>query len=167
MKKRSEKGSSRQALQNIANKHARLRDCGTDGGANCISCNKWTPFDEGDGGHFIPAKISITRYDERNINHQCRRCNRFMHGNLANYYVGMVRKYGQAVVDELMAKQSQTKKWKPEEIKEMRSYYNDKIRAIQRGEFPDPPLGTGLSVSDLFDDIRETGGVLEDVLRNA
>lgn len=127
MKTKRKKSGSKQALQNIVNRYCRLRDSYTNGGAGCISCGKWTTADDGDGGHFIPAKHSATRFDERNVNLQCRRCNRFLHGNLANYYVGMVKKYGQETVDELMSRQHEGKRWKDDEIKELRQYYRNKI----------------------------------------
>ena len=45
----------------------------------------------------------------------------------------MVKKYGQDVVDELMAKQHDTKKWTEDEVKELRKYFNQKIKDIERG----------------------------------
>jgi len=152
MKTKKKKGESKQALQNIVNKYCRLRDCFGEGGAACISCKTWYPFERGDGGHFIPTTSSAIRFDERNVNFQCHRCNRFLHGNQANYYVGMVSKYGQEVVDELMSRQHETKKWSADEIKTLRSDYNEKIKRIKRGV--DPREGdTRLSVSDMFEDI--------------
>lgn len=157
MKTKKKKGESKQALQNVVNKYCRLRDCFGSDGAACISCQKWTPFEKGDGGHFIAmGSSSALRYDERNVNFQCQFCNRFKHGNLANYYIGMVRKYGQAVVDELMSRQHELKKWKPEEISELRKYYNERIKSIRAGKLPVGAEGnTGLSMSDLFSDIPD------------
>ena len=136
------------SLQTVVNKYCRLRDCNGEPGTGCISCNKWTPFEKGDGGHFIAqGSSSALRFDERNINFQCTRCNRFLHGNTHNYYVGMVKKYGQSVVDELMEKQHDGKKWTEDEIKELRAYYQRKIKDLQAGRTePD----SGLSMSALF-----------------
>lgn len=149
VKRISKKGAPKQALQNIVNKYCRLRDCFGEQGAACISCGKWEPFERGDGGHFISAKYSATRFDERNVNFQCIRCNRFLHGNLANYYVGMVKKYGQEVVDELMQLQHTSRKWKEDEIKQLRKYFSEKIKDIERGV---APHGTRheQTISDLF-----------------
>lgn len=143
------KGESKQALQNLVNKYVRLRDCAGEPGAGCISCGKWTPFEKGDGGHFIAqGSSSALRYDERNINFQCQYCNRFKHGNSHNYYIGMVRKYGQEVVDYLMEHQHDTKKWSDEEIKALRKYYNERIK---NGDFQS---NTGLSVSEMWSNIQ-------------
>lgn len=115
-------------LQKQVQLYARLRDCGGRfGGANCISCNVWYDFADLDGGHFISKTSSAIRFDERNISGQCRRCNRFLHGNERNYYHGAVRKWGQKVVDELEAQEHTTKKWSEPELRELLNYYTEKI----------------------------------------
>ena len=153
-KKTRSKEAAKRATQTVVNKYCRLRDCYGDEGAACISCGEWKPFDKGDGGHFIATTSSAVRFDERNINFQCHRCNRFLHGNAANYYVGMVRKYGQEVVDELMARQHESKKWLPDELIAIRKYYNDKIKSIERGERPANGKDySGMAVLDMFADL--------------
>lgn len=98
---------------------------------------------------------SALRYDERNINFQCHFCNRFKHGNTHNYYVGMVKKYGQETVDELMSRQHETKKWTEEEIKLLRKYYNEKIKSISRG-LGEVTGDSRLDMSDLFSNLGTT-----------
>lgn len=136
------------SLQTVVNLYCRLRDCNGEDGTSCISCKKWFPFEKGDGGHFIAqGSSSYLRFDERNINFQCHRCNRFLHGNTHNYYVGMVSKYGQDTVDELMSLQYETKKWTEDEIKELRKTYNQKIKDLRAGH-REPDLD--VSVLDVF-----------------
>jgi hypothetical protein len=106
-------------LQKAVNRYARLRDCGDQGGCECISCGRWKPFEDLEGGHFIPSTCSATRYDVRCVNAQCTRCNRFLHGDLRNYYEGMKRKWGQKVIDELQSKQYTVKKWSILELEDM------------------------------------------------
>jgi hypothetical protein len=111
---------------------ARLRDCnGRTGGASCISCGRYFPFAELDGGHWIRATHSACAYDERNINAQCRRCNRFEDGAQHRYMIGMVKKYGQDVVDELLSLEFVSRKWTIPELEELDKYYNIKIRAFK------------------------------------
>lgn len=129
--------SSRKTLvKNVKNKaqlFARLRDCqGRSGGTNCISCLRWFPFAELDGGHFIRATHSACAFDERNINAQCRRCNRFEDGAQHRYLLGMVRKYGQEVVDELLDLEYTSRKWTIPELQDLIKYYNNKISAIDK-----------------------------------
>jgi hypothetical protein len=154
-KKTRKKDAAKRSLQTYVNKYCRLRDCFGEEGAPCISCGKWTPYDEGDGGHFIPTTSGAIRFDERNINHQCRRCNRFLHGNPRHYYKAMIHKYGQGVVDELESREFEPKKWTIEELDELKKYYKEKIDAINRGEDPrqhDP----GLDMSSMFSGLGES-----------
>lgn len=146
------------AVQARANLYARLRDCFGALGTNCISCGVWKDFSELDGGHFIPTTSSDIRFDERNINAQCTRCNRFLHGNPRHYYKGMLRKFGKDVVDDLESREFQSKKWTREELLAIRTYYNDKIKCIERGEPPTPfKANTGLAVPDVFANMGKTG----------
>jgi len=112
--------------------YARLRDCGgKSGGANCISCNKWFPFAELDGGHFISRRSKDTIFDEKNINAQCRRCNRFLNGNERHQLRGMIKKYGEEVVEDLESREYKTKKWTVSELIELDQYYTEKIREFK------------------------------------
>lgn len=115
--------------QALANRYARLRDC-PNGTAACISCGEYKSFAEGDGGHFIPTTSGAVRFDERNINFQCVKCNRFLHGDQGRYLVGMEHKYGRAVVDELLAQVGALKAWKTWELEEIIDYYKKKIASI-------------------------------------
>lgn len=112
--------------------YARLRDCGgRSGGANCISCGLWFRFEDMDGGHFVSKTSSAIRFDERNINAQCRKCNRFLHGNERNYFHGMVKKYGLEVTEEIESQEHITKKWSEPELLELLNYYTEKIKEYE------------------------------------
>lgn len=148
------------ATQAACNKYARLRDCFGDTGTGCISCGQWTPYEKLDGGHFIPTTSSDIRFDERNVNAQCQRCNRFLHGNPRHYYKGMLRKFGQDVVDDLESREFVSKKWTREELLAIRKYYNDKIKRIERGERPtEVPDYSGMEVLDMFKDMAAPDSV--------
>lgn len=117
----------RKYAQAEVNRYCRLRDCGLEGGANCISCHRWYEYDRLEGGHFIPQTASSpVRYDERNINAQCVRCNHELQGNQRHYYHSMVKKYGQEVVDYLESMEGKLKKWSREELEEIRATYKQK-----------------------------------------
>jgi hypothetical protein len=118
-------------VQNIVNKHARLRDCGgIDGGTNCISCSVYKPYSELDGGHFIAKTSSAIRFDERNINAQCIKCNRYLSGNGRHYLRGMIAKYGQEITDELESKEKENHKWTIEELMTIENIYKLKIKEL-------------------------------------
>lgn len=116
--------------QILCNKVARLRDCGgPDGSAQCISCGIEYPFSMMDGGHFIPVTSGATRYDDRNINAQCRKCNRYLRGNVRHYYKSMLLKYGETAVDELEALEFVIKKWTVDELETIINDCKEQIKS--------------------------------------
>ncbi|CAB4182752.1 hypothetical protein UFOVP1439_39 [uncultured Caudovirales phage] len=75
----------------------------------------------------------------------------------------MLRKFGKDVVDDLESREFTTKKWTAEELKEIKKYYADKIKSIERGERPpELPDYSGMAVLDMFNDIPAPGQVSED-----
>lgn len=78
----------------------------------CISCDR-TNTKQWDGGHYFKAEIySGLIFDEMNVNKQCVYCNRDLDGNLIQYRIGLVKKYGSYAVEgleELAPKKKQYK----------------------------------------------------------
>lgn len=67
----------------------------------CISCNEFIK-DLWDGGHYFKAELfSGLIFDERNVNKQCRKCNRFLGGNEIQYRIGLVNRFGEEFVKQL------------------------------------------------------------------
>ena len=65
----------------IFSEYIRRRDADNDSGyCACVSCNKPIHFTESDAGHFLSRQKLATRWDERNVYSQCRKCNRFEYG---------------------------------------------------------------------------------------
>lgn len=80
--------------QDKFNEYIRLRDKEK----GCISCQGEV---EQAGHYFSQGHHSALRYNEKNTNGQCRRCNLFLHGNLINYRKGLVARYGEKEVLKL------------------------------------------------------------------
>lgn len=102
--------------------YIRRRYADEGGTVQCVTCNKLM-FWRGDGaecGHFIKRGSHGVRYDERNCNVQCTRCNHFLGGNDAQYAVYIIDTYGRAVRDELES-------WRGKEHKMYRSDYLELI----------------------------------------
>lgn len=91
-------------LDRIFSEFIRLRDTDENGIGRCVSCGKIIHWKDGDAGHFVNRKHLSLRYDEKNVNLQCRSCNRFDEGNNTGYYRGLVFKYGYDVIDYLAVK---------------------------------------------------------------
>ena len=74
-------------------------------------------------GHFIAGRLNSTLFDERGVHPQCSLCNVVKHGNGPMYYKFMLATYGQEVIDELIEQNSQTRKWRPGELKSLLDRY--------------------------------------------
>lgn len=105
-KSKSPKGVSywHERLWKVFSEFIRRRDADENGLCACISCGRIAHWKQMDAGHFIGKGVSLfLKYDERNVNAQCGRCN-LNEGNYAGYREGMIKKYGLEVVEELEAK---------------------------------------------------------------
>jgi hypothetical protein len=112
-------------LQVVFNKFIRLRDKDEP----CISCGKklGTKYD---AGHYRSAGGNPElRFEENNVNAQCVYCNQHLHGNLINYRLGIINRYGLAVVDWLES-QHEPKHYSIEELKKLKEYYKEQIKKL-------------------------------------
>ena len=94
-------------------RYVRLRDSEWSSNGwlgKCISCSHSgvvvTPdgkFVAGwDAGHYVTRGNKVVKYDERNVNLQCKfHCNKMLSGNRDKQYPALQEKYGQEVPDEL------------------------------------------------------------------
>lgn len=67
----------------------------------CISCGRILPIEQCDAGHYVNRQHQSLRYNEFNVNGQCRHCNRFDEGNMQGYRQGLVEKHGELTVKQL------------------------------------------------------------------
>ena len=89
--------------QIVFNKWIRERD--KDKG--CISCGG--PVEN--AGHYLSqGHNSAFRFNEVNVNGQCIRCNKFLHGNLIPYRQGLIKRYGEGKV-LMLESGNKFKKW--------------------------------------------------------
>lgn len=113
LKTNGEKKAEAQAALNRWVVHVRDKDLA------CISCGK---FHAGmnHGGHYRSrGSAPHLALDPRNVHRQCAPCNVYLHGNLINFRIGLVGRYGLAYVEELEADQ------------EPRHYSGDDYEAIK------------------------------------
>lgn len=71
------------------------------------------------------------RYDEKNVNLQCRACNRFDEGNPVGYTRGLIGKYGDHVLKYLEIKKHNTAKFSIAAYEGLIEYYKQKIKEIK------------------------------------
>lgn len=78
----------------------------------CISCGV-TSSDQWHASHYFPAGVySGLIFDERNVNSSCHKCNTFLHGNIANYRIGLINRYGVEFVEALESESARKKDYK-------------------------------------------------------
>ena len=112
--------------------YVRLRDARDDGYIECVSCHRVLPFKEFDCGHYIPRANSSVRFDERNCNAQCKDCNQYKSGNLEEYRLGLIERYGEDVVLELEAKKHEMAKLDDDWLKVRIAYYRQENRRLKK-----------------------------------
>ncbi len=64
----------------------------------CISCGRVLPIDQADAGHYINRAHLSLRFNEANVNAQCRYDNRFREGDITGYRRGLIQKVGEKKV---------------------------------------------------------------------
>jgi len=115
-------------LTKVFNEYIRKRDA-MGNKFQCISCGKPQPLDQMNAGHFYSAGHNESiRWDERNVNGQCVRCNCFLHGNLLEYERGMRTKWGQKTLDELSVRRHNRSKMAKFEVSLLIDEYKLKLK---------------------------------------
>lgn len=97
--KRNEKTLKRK-LDEIYSQYTRRAASDESGYINCY-CGARVQWRESDNSHYIPRGCLSLRYDPRNTHPSCRKCNRFMGGNLQSYAIFLRAKYGDSILEDL------------------------------------------------------------------
>lgn len=96
-----------------------------NGYVSCVSCGTTKLWKELQAGHFISRNILATRWDERNVNPQCKGCNLFQKGNYPGYARWLIKTYGSNIIEDLFAQKNKVKKISPMEYSELIEKYTD------------------------------------------
>ncbi len=116
-------------IDKVFHEYIRRRDADNNTGyCNCITCQKPIHFTESDGGHFISRGRLATRYDERNVKSQCRKCNRFDFGRQYEYSLAL----GEQLSEELLIKSREICKLSDDEWLDIFNNYNTKLIEIKK-----------------------------------
>jgi hypothetical protein len=104
-------------------RYIRRRDKGV-----CFTCGCKRPWKEQNAGHFQHGKLD---FDEQNVNCQCVKCNKFMHGHLDMYAVKLDEVYGQGTAGTLIIKSNQIVIHTREDFDKIREYYRQKNEELK------------------------------------
>jgi len=117
-------------LDKVFAPYIRQRD-GINGKGQCISCGELFDISLLDAGHFRSRKYNATRYDEKNVQLQCRGCNRFNSGEQYKFGIALDEKYGEGTALGLTRKSHEIKKFTVAELKDLHQYYKEKLKIME------------------------------------
>ena len=112
-------------LQQLVNKYVRERD-----GNFCISCNKKVSGKIDAGHMFSVGNYPSVRFDLRNINSQCIKCNQYNGGSLLEYRENLIKKIGLKDFEDLEFKAHQNRQYTINEIKDLIQHYKGLLKNI-------------------------------------
>ena len=126
------KGTLIKEAQIEFNRYTRLRDAGK----GCISCGavmgESAPGGAGDAGHFRSrGSAPHLRFSEINCHLQCKRCNRYLSGNVSNYRLGLIERIGIEVVEALEADNT-PRHYTCDDLRQIKSEYARKARELEK-----------------------------------
>lgn len=98
--KKPKQSTLKAKLDRIYSLYVRKSQSDDSGQITCY-CGVRVHWSESDNSHYIPRGSLSTRYDPRNTHASCRRCNRYMGGNLQQYALYLRRKYGDGILESL------------------------------------------------------------------
>lgn len=112
------------------NRYIRIRDahlgcisCGTDLSSEIVGGGY-------DAGHFLSRGSSPhLRFVELNCHAQCKRCNRYLSGNVANYRVRLIARIGIQAVESLEA-DNEPRHYTIDQLKEIKKHYAHKCKDL-------------------------------------
>jgi hypothetical protein len=120
------------ALDRAFSVYVRLRDADANGYCRCISCGAVRHWSQMDAGHYVNRAHMSTRYDERNVHAQCRRCNRFDEGNQIGYTRGLIKRYGAGIIDLLEVRKHSASKMTAFDYVTLTAHYKKETAKLKK-----------------------------------
>lgn len=99
----------------------------------CFTCGVVNRWQDCDAGHFRHDRLD---FDTRNVHCQCQKCNRYLHGNLANYTLALIEEIGLEGVNQLnhdadMELATRLDKRSPEDYKIMFETFSEELKTYE------------------------------------
>lgn len=99
----------------------------------CVSCGRHHEGQYHAGHYRSVGSCPELRFDVRQIQKQCAPCNNHLSGNLLNYRPELIRRMGQAVVDEIEGPH-EPKRYTIDDLKAIRDDYRQKLKSLRRSD---------------------------------
>jgi hypothetical protein len=110
----------------------RLRDADDNGLCQCFTCGKVDHYKKLQCGHFQSRRKHSTRWNIRNCQVQCVKCNMFNQGEQYKFAIGLDSKYGEGTADELIFLSNQTTKFTRVEYEDYVFYYKSIVENLKK-----------------------------------
>ena len=119
-------------LDTLFSKYIRMRDRVSGEYCRCITCGKAINWKyECDAGHFQSRSKLSTRFDERNVNSQCKGCNNWGSGEQYKHGKAIDEKYGEGTAEQLEGMPKDGFKIDRVDYELMLLYYKKKIGEME------------------------------------
>lgn len=118
-------------LDAVFSRFVRMRVADESGHANCFTCGVNRHWREVDAGHFITRAKYATRWDEVNVQFQCKRCN-MNGGRQFEFGRNLNAKYGEGTADEIYLKSNRPARYTIEELTQMIAHYTAEVREFEK-----------------------------------
>ena len=121
-------------LDSWFSKYIRLREATNTGAAQCFTCGKVAHYKSGgmQCGHFQSRRHHNTRWDEKNCQVQCVKCNMYSQGEQYKFGLYLDAKYGKGTAEELEYLSKVNIKMTRIDYVEKISYYKDLVNKIKK-----------------------------------
>ena len=127
--KKKSVGWYKKKLDHSFSQWIRIKDS-VNGVATCVTCGTKNDWKHMQNGHYIARNHMATRYDEQNCNVQCIGCNMFKNGNMDEYALYLLKKYGENILVELNKKKQTIRQIRIPEYEELIKLYDNKIKEL-------------------------------------
>lgn len=120
-------------LDKVFSEYIRLAEANDNGYCKCVTCGKYYHWTKIQNGHYMSRRYMATRFSAMNCHPQCMACNVMQHGNIPQYRMYLVKRYGEIEVERLEAAAlTQTRKFSDYEYKELIDYYSKLVKALKQ-----------------------------------
>ena len=110
----------------------RLRFATKEGVCQCVTCGKIAHYKCMQNSHFQSRKHLSTRWNEKNCQVGCVKCNVFNYGEQYKFFLYLDGKYGEGTAKELEYLAKQITKISRSDYEEKISYYKDAVEKINK-----------------------------------
>ena len=110
-------------LDKIFSIYIRIRKTDDSGYGNCYTCNANHHWKGVDAGHFMSRACMNTRWDPKNVQFQCKRCNGFRSGEQFLFSKELDLEYGNGTAETLQEESRITAKFSILQLRDMYSNY--------------------------------------------